>query len=152
MGPAYQTSLVLLLCVAALLIRGASSVPVGPYRLPRTSGSNALARYLMPAVRARMEEGRLSPAAAVEDLVQDFEDPEMMTFHEGDKRQFDEYGHMRFGKRADFDDYGHLRFGRSTPEEEEEEDVEEEAGSRDAKKKHRTVASKKSPGNRARLH
>ncbi|CAG0892391.1 unnamed protein product [Cyprideis torosa] len=30
-----------------------------------------------------------------------------------DKRQFDDYGHMRFGKRADFDDYGHMRFGRS---------------------------------------
>lgn len=36
-----------------------------------------------------------------------------------DKRQFDDYGHMRFGKRgpqqqaAAFDDYGHMRFGRS---------------------------------------
>ena len=36
------------------------------------------------------------------------------------KREFDDYGHMRFGKRAsggedDYgqDDYGHLRFGRS---------------------------------------
>lgn len=33
------------------------------------------------------------------------------------KRQFDDYGHMRFGKRGDpedkFDDYGHMRFGRS---------------------------------------
>lgn len=30
------------------------------------------------------------------------------------KRQFDDYGHMRFGKRGDdkFDDYGHMRFGR----------------------------------------
>jgi len=32
------------------------------------------------------------------------------------KRQYDDYGHMRFGKRnpqpKDFDDYGHLRFGR----------------------------------------
>lgn len=27
------------------------------------------------------------------------------------KRQPDDYGHMRFGKR-DFDDYGHMRFGR----------------------------------------
>jgi Sulfakinin family len=35
-----------------------------------------------------------------------------------DKREFDDYGHMRFGKRAQqgaggFDDYGHMRFGRS---------------------------------------
>ena len=32
------------------------------------------------------------------------------------KRQLsDDYGHMRFGKRApaEFDDYGHMRFGRS---------------------------------------
>jgi len=32
------------------------------------------------------------------------------------KRQdlyFDDYGHMRFGKREDSDDYGHLRFGRA---------------------------------------
>lgn len=51
----------------------------------------------------------------------DFEDPELMDFHDADKRQFDEYGHMRFGKRAggsggvggEYDDYGHLRFGRS---------------------------------------
>ena len=33
------------------------------------------------------------------------------------KRQYDDYGHMRFGKRSptgskDFDDYGHLRFGK----------------------------------------
>lgn len=29
------------------------------------------------------------------------------------KRQFDDYGHMRFGKRGDpEDDYGHMRFGR----------------------------------------
>ena len=27
------------------------------------------------------------------------------------KRQHDDYGHMRYGKR-DFDDYGHMRFGR----------------------------------------
>ncbi|EEB11923.1 drosulfakinins precursor, putative [Pediculus humanus corporis] len=32
-----------------------------------------------------------------------------------DKRQdqFDDYGHMRFGKRGeDLDDYGHMRFGK----------------------------------------
>ena len=32
-----------------------------------------------------------------------------------DKRTFDDYGHMRFGKRGDdsgFDDYGHMRFGK----------------------------------------
>lgn len=31
------------------------------------------------------------------------------------KRQIDDYGHMRFGKRGEdqFDDYGHMRFGRS---------------------------------------
>ena len=32
-------------------------------------------------------------------------------------KRFDDYGHMRFGKRGgeeQFDDYGHMRFGRST--------------------------------------
>ena len=29
------------------------------------------------------------------------------------KRQSDDYGHMRFGKREQFEDYGHMRFGRS---------------------------------------
>ncbi|XP_015601843.1 uncharacterized protein LOC107270914 [Cephus cinctus] len=37
------------------------------------------------------------------------EDDDMMEIN---KRQFDDYGHMRFGKRDQFDDYGHLRFGR----------------------------------------
>ncbi|XP_065352735.1 uncharacterized protein Dsk isoform X2 [Cloeon dipterum] len=37
---------------------------------------------------------------------------------EQEKREFDDYGHMRFGKRTQqaaggFDDYGHMRFGRS---------------------------------------
>ncbi|XP_046677204.1 drosulfakinins [Homalodisca vitripennis] len=43
-------------------------------------------------------------------LLDDDELPELA------KRQFDDYGHMRFGKRGDpedkFDDYGHMRFGR----------------------------------------
>lgn len=32
-------------------------------------------------------------------------------------KKFDDYGHMRFGKRGEgdqFDDYGHMRFGRSS--------------------------------------
>ncbi|KAJ9587735.1 hypothetical protein L9F63_018843 [Diploptera punctata] len=29
------------------------------------------------------------------------------------KRQSDDYGHLRFGKREPFEDYGHMRFGRS---------------------------------------
>jgi hypothetical protein len=32
------------------------------------------------------------------------------------EKRFDDYGHMRFGKRAvgedGFDDYGHMRFGK----------------------------------------
>lgn len=33
-------------------------------------------------------------------------------------KRFDDYGHLRFGKRGgegSFDDYGHMRFGRSSP-------------------------------------
>lgn len=42
-----------------------------------------------------------------------FDDDDQM--YEKNKR-FDDYGHMRFGKRGvdQFDDYGHMRFGRSS--------------------------------------
>ncbi|KAL5274364.1 Dsk family protein [Megaselia abdita] len=33
-------------------------------------------------------------------------------------KRYDDYGHLRFGKRGgedSFDDYGHMRFGRSSP-------------------------------------
>lgn len=33
-------------------------------------------------------------------------------------KRYDDYGHLRFGKRGGegaFDDYGHMRFGRSSP-------------------------------------
>ncbi|XP_069186518.1 uncharacterized protein Dsk [Procambarus clarkii] len=91
--------------MAAILLTRAASAPARP---------SSLARVLAPVVRHRLEEGRLTPAL-VEELVADFEDPELMDFHDAaGKREFDEYGHMRFGKRGgDYDDYGHLRFGRS---------------------------------------
>jgi len=47
------------------------------------------------------------------------EDEDLFTEDENyfKKRQYDDYGHMRFGKRnqqpvKDFDDYGHMRFGK----------------------------------------
>lgn len=42
------------------------------------------------------------------DLVVDDDDPFDKT------KRYDDYGHMRFGKRQDeqFDDYGHMRFGK----------------------------------------
>nr|Q295C6.2 RecName: Full=Drosulfakinins; Contains: RecName: Full=Drosulfakinin-0; Short=DSK-0; Contains: RecName: Full=Drosulfakinin-1; AltName: Full=Drosulfakinin I; Short=DSK-I; Contains: RecName: Full=Drosulfakinin-2; AltName: Full=Drosulfakinin II; Short=DSK-II; Flags: Precursor [Drosophila pseudoobscura pseudoobscura] len=43
------------------------------------------------------------------DLLMDNEDDRTMS------KRFDDYGHMRFGKRGgddQFDDYGHMRFGR----------------------------------------
>uniref|UniRef100_A0A1B6EE29 Sulfakinin n=1 Tax=Clastoptera arizonana TaxID=38151 RepID=A0A1B6EE29_9HEMI len=56
---------------------------------------------------------RLTPA---EPLVSDFIIDESDDVFDMNKRQFDDYGHMRFGKRGDpedkFDDYGHMRFGR----------------------------------------
>ncbi|XP_042870020.1 uncharacterized protein LOC122251873 [Penaeus japonicus] len=111
MMPSAWTTTVLVVAAASLLAEGATT----PVRSP-----SSLTRFLAPVVRHRLEEGRL-PAALVEELVADFEDPELMDFHDADKRQFDEYGHMRFGKRAggsggvggEYDDYGHLRFGRS---------------------------------------
>ncbi|XP_063595330.1 uncharacterized protein LOC134772293 [Penaeus indicus] len=111
MMPSTWTTTVLIIVAGSVLTEGATT----PVRSP-----SSLARFLAPVVRHRLEEGRLPPAL-VEELVADFEDPELMDFHDADKRQFDEYGHMRFGKRAggsggvggEYDDYGHLRFGRS---------------------------------------
>ncbi|ODN04808.1 Drosulfakinin [Orchesella cincta] len=44
------------------------------------------------------------------------DDDEVLVDDDGyfQKRQYDDYGHMRFGKRnpKDFDDYGHMRFGK----------------------------------------
>ncbi|CAL8113844.1 unnamed protein product [Orchesella dallaii] len=44
------------------------------------------------------------------------DDDDMFVDEDGyiQKRQYDDYGHMRFGKRnpKDFDDYGHMRFGK----------------------------------------
>ncbi|RXG52591.1 Drosulfakinin [Armadillidium vulgare] len=58
-------------------------------------------------------ERQLSPYL-MEELSSDFEDLEDdFDIHGPNKRHFDDYGHLRFGKRKDFDDYGHLRFGRS---------------------------------------
>ncbi|XP_071513110.1 uncharacterized protein Dsk isoform X2 [Panulirus ornatus] len=94
-----------LMMVATVLLTGVVTAPARP----------SFTRALVPIVRHRLEEGRLSPAL-VEELVSDFEDPELMDFHDAaGKREFDEYGHMRFGKRGggEYDDYGHLRFGRS---------------------------------------
>lgn len=57
---------------------------------------------------------RLAP---VEPIISDFIIDESDDLFDISKRQFDDYGHMRFGKRGDpedkFDDYGHMRFGRS---------------------------------------
>nr|QBX89077.1 sulfakinin [Nephrops norvegicus] len=95
-----------LVVMAAVMLSGVVSAPARP---------SSLARVLAPVVRHRLEESHLPPAL-VEELVQDFEDPELLDFHDAaGKREFDEYGHMRFGKRGgvDYDDYGHLRFGRS---------------------------------------
>ncbi|KAA0193774.1 hypothetical protein HAZT_HAZT006110 [Hyalella azteca] len=46
------------------------------------------------------------------DEYEDFDDDPIYRFHDADKRQHPDYGHLRFGKRAEFGDYGHLRFGR----------------------------------------
>ncbi|XP_022214379.2 drosulfakinins [Drosophila obscura] len=50
------------------------------------------------------------PVVPIElDLLMDNEDDRTMS------KRFDDYGHMRFGKRGgddQFDDYGHMRFGR----------------------------------------
>nr|CAD7394294.1 unnamed protein product [Timema cristinae] len=55
----------------------------------------------------------LTPIESPADMMSDFliDDEDVIDLN---KRQSDDYGHMRFGKRGEqFDDYGHMRFGRS---------------------------------------
>ncbi|KAK9879477.1 hypothetical protein WA026_006546 [Henosepilachna vigintioctopunctata] len=62
--------------------------------------------------RANSEKVPLKRSNSKLNLLDVFLDDEDFDFNE--KRQFDDYGHMRFGKRGEdhLDDYGHLRFGR----------------------------------------
>ena len=58
---------------------------------------------------------------------EDFDD-DFHPHHEADKRQYADYGHLRFGKRSESPDYGHLRFGRNVkPNDEDERIIEEES-------------------------
>ncbi|XP_031618783.1 drosulfakinins [Contarinia nasturtii] len=64
--------------------------------------SSMVGQRLMPAVQHKIQPLEL-------DLLVDDDD-----FIDKSKR-YDDYGHMRFGKRGDsdqFDDYGHMRFGK----------------------------------------
>nr|WDS50838.1 sulfakinin [Palaemon carinicauda] len=113
------TFAVLVALVAVVLMSG-SAADAAPSKPLLT-----VVRRLAPALKHKLEESHMSPAL-MEEIVSDFEDPELMDFYDAEKRQFDEYGHMRFGKRggstnsvasasaAEYDDYGHLRFGRSS--------------------------------------
>ncbi|XP_075214130.1 drosulfakinin [Lycorma delicatula] len=68
---------------------------------PRSSGNSQVIR------------ARLTP---IEPLISDVLIDDAEDLLDTNKRQFDDYGHMRFGKRGEiedkFDDYGHMRFGR----------------------------------------
>lgn len=68
----------------------------------RTPFSNSISPRLAPAIQHKIQPLEL-------DLLVDDDD-----FIDKSKR-YDDYGHMRFGKRGgddQFDDYGHMRFGK----------------------------------------
>lgn len=69
----------------------------------RAPFSNSISQRLVPAP---ISHSKIQPLEL--DLVVDDDD-----FFDKSKR-YDDYGHMRFGKRGDdkFDDYGHMRFGK----------------------------------------
>lgn len=76
------------------------------FRTLRTPFSNSIGQRLLQAASS-YSHGR-NPPMEFDLLVDDDED--MI-----DKsKRYDDYGHMRFGKRGDdhFDDYGHMRFGK----------------------------------------
>lgn len=69
----------------------------------RAPFSNSIGQRLVPAA---VSHANMQPLEL--DLLVDDDD-----FIDKSKR-YDDYGHMRFGKRGDdqFDDYGHMRFGK----------------------------------------
>lgn len=76
------------------------------YRTLRAPFSNSIGQRLLQAVSS-LSHGKSQPLEF--DLLTDDDD-----FIDKSKR-YDDYGHMRFGKRAGddhFDDYGHMRFGK----------------------------------------
>lgn len=76
------------------------------YRTLRTPFSNSIGQRLLQAASS-LSHGKNQPLEI--DLLVDDDD-----FIDKSKR-YDDYGHMRFGKRAGddhFDDYGHMRFGK----------------------------------------
>lgn len=81
--------------------------------LPANGPLQRLARIVIPGGRsnsnlARSLESPSQLARRVSEDV-DFEDEDENIA----KRQFDDYGHMRFGRNSPkFDDYGHTRFGK----------------------------------------
>ena len=82
-----------------------SSGPVGP-----AGGSDGRAVASYPALR------RTAPAAIALPNPMGYLADISLIDDEDIQKRFDDYGHMRFGKRGgegdQFDDYGHMRFGR----------------------------------------
>lgn len=70
-------------------------------------------RTLSPSATRLFHILRLGMSGGIDDEDLQSDDDNVMQ-----KRQYDDYGHMRFGKRTNpnpeksFDDYGHLRFGK----------------------------------------
>lgn len=79
------------------------------YRTLRTPFSNSIGQRLLQAASSLSSSSTRGKTQPLEiDLLVDDDD-----FIDKSKR-YDDYGHMRFGKRGDdhFDDYGHMRFGK----------------------------------------
>ncbi|GFQ77535.1 uncharacterized protein TNCT_388621 [Trichonephila clavata] len=107
------------LLLVALHLSAAAYPPAQLQRLarlvmPYVGGNHhslALARSLDSSSLAR----RHNEDSASQDMgATDFEDEDIDGVS---KRQFDDYGHMRFGRNAGmtqkkFDDYGHMRYGK----------------------------------------
>ncbi|PSN53545.1 hypothetical protein C0J52_09179 [Blattella germanica] len=77
------------------------------------AGQRSRVRPFLPASSRTSQymRARLVPIEAPADVLNDFViDDDVVDFS---KRQSEDYGHFRFGKREQFDDYGHMRFGRS---------------------------------------
>lgn len=70
---------------------------------------NLRALLLGPKDYQAKAHGKVATNMDLVDFLLEYEDDDR-------NKRFDDYGHMRFGKRGgeeQFDDYGHMRFGRS---------------------------------------
>ncbi|RZF41044.1 hypothetical protein LSTR_LSTR002676 [Laodelphax striatellus] len=112
----HQVSICALANVASSEMLTSSSNDLANSRSPSSSRRRASLPVILSQSRPMSRQLIRARLTAVEPLISDLLIDDSDDLMEIGKRQSDDYGHMRFGKRGEvddkFDDYGHMRFGR----------------------------------------